>query len=1713
VIRHGAAFVCLCLSLSVAAARAQTLQSITINGAGSGQLQTGATAALTAIGHFSDGSSAPVFAQWSSSAGNPQSFFSLSVGATTGSVTALSATLDPVTITATSGAISGSTTFTVTPQTTLYAVEGNQLRFIDNTLVPTSPSSGLPFTSVSLSSNPASVNTYPAAPMALTSDEHYLFVGIPAYDTTSGQDFSVVAIDTTTRQVAATISASLLCYPTSLAVASHYLYVVNAGTSVAIGTPVTNGGCTGAASGNVQVYDINQITSSPWQASKTFTPAMLQAGTGGGVSGAVPLLVAASADQADGLVYVASTANYNSNGTGKGALTTIDVATNSVTASQSLNFGTAASGYAISPLGLTVVTAYPTTWANPPSLPSNGAVHTVFVVGAGFNTVDTNPNGSSGTYFWYQSDACDNSSCPRVHPQLIYPAPGPGTYAPLPISNSPDGKTVVAVNDVFYLDSFTSSDGTSTTGFVNSHFFDTVGIETDNICATSSCLPILSVTARADQGFFIVGSDTFPLSYVSVDTLQSVGSGGGGAPRYRGLVVSQHPEVQLNLKQNATDLSGTTFALRGNFQSSATTYSYQCDWGPDQNGADQVWKADTTIQPLGPTGGTLFPNPPTYGAVNQVQSVIPAVAADANGLPGSIIVPVPVGPVTTQIGAASTTVQLGTTDQFNAQVTNATDFTIASWLIAPLNLGAVCHFPGSVSCPLGTIDSMGLYTAPASMPSPSTIQIWAIPNADTTDASALSNKVTLTLTLPPTASLSTQALTFTSQGVGTTSAPQHVTLTNTGQAALVLSSTPLAITGADASEFAIVAGSTCNASLSIAPNGSCSFDITFTPSASGTRSASLSVTDNSGGSVGAIQKITLTGTGVVPTATPNVSSLTFTSQNVGTTSAAQQITVTNTGQANLILSATAVAITGTNAADYAIASGSNCTANLSIAPGSSCGINVTFKPSAAGTRTATLVVTDNSDGTANSTQMVTLTGTGQAAEPAATLSTLSLTFTLQNVGTTSVAQQITLTNTGQANLVLSSTASAITGANAGDFAIATGTTCAGGLSIAPNGTCAIDITFKPSAAGTRSATLVITDNSGGTTGAMQTVTLTGTGQVVNQPAGSLSMTSLTFTAQNVGTTSAAHQVVLTNVGQANLVLASTTPTISGANAGDFAIATGTTCVGNLSIAPNGSCLMNVTFTPSVAGTRSASLLITDNTGGIIGTTQSVMLSGAGQTPEPKATLSVSSLTFNPQGVGTTSAGQQVTLTNTGQANLVLSSTALLITGANASDYVIASGTSCAASLSIAPNATCVVNVQFAPSAAGTRTATLVVTDNSGGVAGATQMVALSGSGIVAIASVSVSSLTFNAQSVGTTSASQTVSITNNGQANLVLSAAALTITGVNAGDYSIGASSTCTNSLAIAPSGFCAIQIAFSPSGLGTRTASLVITDNSGGNSTATQTVTLNGTGVAPVTVSLYPAAPHVEASGVLQFTPVFQPASGSGPVTWSVSGSGCGGHACGTIDANGLYTAPASFSASAADTVTVTLVADQAVTGSTQVTLYLAPILASGQSQTVTAGNAATYNLSLAAGSGDTTETLKIECFKETLPTGVSCQSVAVQPGASGVSFSFTIQTTGVQNAAIAARTVLLSGIALGLPLWTILFLRRSRRLSAVGRGVALIIFLSITACCACLCGCGTNGSFGQPPPKSFGETPAGTYTIQLDGVGPSGIPEKIGTIVLTVQ
>jgi hypothetical protein len=234
--------------------------------------------------------------------------------------------------------------------------------------------------------------------------------------------------------------------------------------------------------------------------------------------------------------------------------------------------------------------------------------------------------------------------------------------------------------------------------------------------------------------------------------------------------------------------------------------------------------------------------------------------------------------------------------------------------------------------------------------------------------------------------ISPTSLTFASQTVGTSSASQPVTLTNSGTSAVT------GISVGASGDFS----ETNNCGTSLSANSSCTINVTFTPTAVGTRTGTLTVTDSAG-----TQTTSLSGTGVASVSL-SPTTIAFGNQAFGVTSAPQAATLAN-GQTSS-LTGISVSVTGTNGADFLQTN--NC--GTALAANSSCTINVTFTPSIYGAEFATLRVTDSAG-----TQTSSLTGTGKDV----TAPTTQITAPANNA---TVSGTVTVTATATDNVKVTS---------------------------------------------------------------------------------------------------------------------------------------------------------------------------------------------------------------------------------------------------------------------------------------------------------------------------------------------------------------------------------------------------------------------------------------------------------------------------------------------------------------------------------------------------------------------------------------------------------------------------------------------------------------------------------------------------------------------
>ena len=266
--------------------------------------------------------------------------------------------------------------------------------------------------------------------------------------------------------------------------------------------------------------------------------------------------------------------------------------------------------------------------------------------------------------------------------------------------------------------------------------------------------------------------------------------------------------------------------------------------------------------------------------------------------------------------------------------------------------------------------------------------------------------------------------------------------------------------------------------------GTCSVGVTMTPRSAGAKTAQLTARDSRGSG-----QLAIRGAGVTRALLQvSPTSSAFGTVATGGTSTDATFTVTNTG--SQATGALAVTLGGAQANQFTKPTDTCDTKTL--AAGATCTIKVRFAPSAVGAATAAVTVT----GTPGGTVTIPVGGTGGTP---ATLMIAPTTkdYAMVDAGTQSADTTFTVTNTGAVNATALTVA--LGGANPGEFVISAGGTCAGLATLTPAGgatpSCTVKVAFKPTAFGTKNATVTVTGRVANSTATTQaSATLTGIGR-------------------------------------------------------------------------------------------------------------------------------------------------------------------------------------------------------------------------------------------------------------------------------------------------------------------------------------------------------------------------------------------------------------------------------------------------------------------------------------------------------------------------------------------------------------------------------------------------------------------------------------------
>lgn len=557
-------------------------------------------------------------------------------------------------------------------------------------------------------------------------------------------------------------------------------------------------------------------------------------------------------------------------------------------------------------------------------------------------------------------------------------------------------------------------------------------------------------------------------------------------------------------------------------------------------------------------------------------------------------------------------------------------------------------------------------------------------------------------------------------------------ITNSGTQPLVITGA-ISLTGAGAADFSVTAPVS-----PVATGASSTFDVVFTPSVSGLRSATVSIPNDDlnenpfdfavAGTGVTVPEIDVQGNGISIAdgdTIPDVADGTdFGTVDVLTGAASRTFVVTNLGLASLAVTVP-VAIGGPSAADFSV----SIQPATSLAPGAGTTFTVGFDPSTIGVKNATISIGNNDSdenpydfaisGVAGAAPEVAVLGNGSPilAGSVTTSAGNGTSFSATDIVGGFTKQIFVITNVGSAALSVSPPT--VTGTHFADFSIS----AQPAVSVAPGGFTTFEVRFDPSAVGLRTATVTFVNSDGdespfafavdGTGVTVPDLGVFGNGiEILDGDSTPTFADGTDFGDAVQGGAGVMRTFTLTNAGSGPVTIALPV-TIAGPAAGDFVV----TSQPSAQLAAGAATVMEVFFTAGASGSRSATVLISsddpdENPYDFAiqgqGTVAEIAVHGGGQLiPDGDLTPSVSDGTlFGTAGVSQTTIAKTFVITNSGDAVLQIN-LPLLITGLNPADFFVSQ----TPAATIAPGTASSFVVVFKPIGTGKRAATVEIGNN------------------------------------------------------------------------------------------------------------------------------------------------------------------------------------------------------------------------------------------------------------------------------------------------------------------------------------------------------------------------------------------------------------------
>lgn len=511
------------------------------------------------------------------------------------------------------------------------------------------------------------------------------------------------------------------------------------------------------------------------------------------------------------------------------------------------------------------------------------------------------------------------------------------------------------------------------------------------------------------------------------------------------------------------------------------------------------------------------------------------------------------------------------------------------------------------------------------------------------------------------------------------SAMQSFVISNSGTADLQVSD--VRIVGMDSDQFGFAA---TVSPFTLAPGQSQNISVRFHPDSDGLKSAVLQITSNDPDQ--ATVNVNLDGAGK-PKPQPNIlvqpAAYDFGDVMVGAI-VFKTFIISNDGTADLVLNA--AKIVGVDKDQFTIESVGTL---ITLASGDSQSFTISFKPLSIGNKSASLQIFSNDPDQA--TFGIMLTGNGVPA-PAPNIAVQPADYDFGEVRQGSVASKsFVISNNGSADLLVNNVS--LAGANLDQFALLSGRTS---FTLMPGESEKLDIRFRPTSEGVKTASLQVASNDPDTP--LAEIGLTGTGLPLPQPKMVVSPSSHDYGLVVVGTL-ATKNFIITNSGLADLTVNSIS--LSGAYSDQFKIVTNS---GMITLIPGESHNLIVIFQPTDLGSKKANLQIFSNDPdqAIL----NVTLSGEGISPlQPDITVDPANHDFGKVLIGSVETKTFV-VSNDGVAALQVN--VLNLSGSDASQFELLSAN---ALFILPPGASSSFEIRFQPDAPGVKKAELEITSN------------------------------------------------------------------------------------------------------------------------------------------------------------------------------------------------------------------------------------------------------------------------------------------------------------------------------------------------------------------------------------------------------------------